>query len=170
MSTTTTNFGLVKFDLNDPADITQLNVSMDKIDEQLGKAIYSVTVSNTVVRSNGELATVVKEIYEQLKTNTVGKVFLEILQHDELPGDQWWLVEVSRYTGAYSTDSCCVRFTSIDTPYEAMVDVLEPTKPYDDLYFSNFRQLNTIITYGTEDIEAGSASYEINGSIHFVIE
>lgn len=36
MSTTTTNYGLIKPDLNDPADITAFNTNWDKIDENLG--------------------------------------------------------------------------------------------------------------------------------------
>lgn len=38
MSTTTTNFGLIKPELTDSADITQYNQNWDKIDEELAKS------------------------------------------------------------------------------------------------------------------------------------
>lgn len=37
MSTTTTNYKLVKPDLTDPADITAMNVNWDKVDDELKK-------------------------------------------------------------------------------------------------------------------------------------
>ena len=43
MSTTTTNYGLIKPDLNDPADITQMNRNWDIIDEELDNAHIPVT-------------------------------------------------------------------------------------------------------------------------------
>ena len=35
MSTTTTNFGLIKLELSDPADITAINENWDNLDELL---------------------------------------------------------------------------------------------------------------------------------------
>lgn len=49
MSTTTTNLGLIKPDLTDPADITQMNANWDKLDTEMitRVAVTKVTTANT---------------------------------------------------------------------------------------------------------------------------
>lgn len=55
MSTTTTNLGLLKPELSDPADITALNANWDKIDEEIKKASESgsgVTIYTATIGTN----------------------------------------------------------------------------------------------------------------------
>ena len=53
MSTTTTNYGLVKPELTDAADITAMNVNWDTIDEALantgGVTILSTSITETAL-------------------------------------------------------------------------------------------------------------------------
>mgnify|MGYP003559145305 CR=1 FL=1 len=49
MSTTTTNYGFIKPELTDAADITAMNSNWDKIDEELGKVSTNVGGRSTMV-------------------------------------------------------------------------------------------------------------------------
>lgn len=47
MSTTTSNYGLYKPELTDPADITAMNKNWDQIDEELQKQATKITFGTT---------------------------------------------------------------------------------------------------------------------------
>ena len=99
MSTTTTNFGLIKPELSDPADITALNENWDKIDENLKAAIESgaksIVVEDTLLATKwgGNIYTWVNEnitsadqIIELLPSETITLEQLEALQGANIVG------------------------------------------------------------------------------------
>lgn len=99
MSTTTTNFGLIKPELSDPADITALNANWDKIDEKLQESAGGVTKSivveatllakswanKTYTWSNSNI-TSATQIIELLPATNITTAQLEALQTANIVG------------------------------------------------------------------------------------
>ena len=101
MSTTTTNFGFVKPELTDPADITSFNANWDIIDENLKAAseskATSVVVEATLLAGNwsgsgiytwvNENITSADQIIELLPSETITLEQLEALQTANIVGN-----------------------------------------------------------------------------------
>ena len=101
MSTTTPNFGLIKPELSDPADITALNENWEKIDEKLKElgegGAKSIVVEDTLVADNwganiytwvNESITSADQMIELLPSNTITAEQLEALQMANIVGYQ----------------------------------------------------------------------------------
>lgn len=101
MSTTTTNLGLIKPELADPADITAFNANWDKIDELFGgeedgSAKYIIVEATLLANMWGvdlytwqnENITSAEQIIELLPSATITTEELEALQMANIVGNQ----------------------------------------------------------------------------------
>lgn len=100
MSTKTTNFGLIKPALTDPADITVFNTNWDKIDEKLKEAsenkATSIVANDTLLAQNWSGSgiytwanvniTSANQIIELLPSETITLEQLEVLQGANIVG------------------------------------------------------------------------------------
>lgn len=101
MSKTTTNLGLIKTELTDPADITAFNTNWDIIDQELSKptnsASKSIVVEDTIAANKwgGGLytwlnanITSANQMIELLPSSTITANQLEALQAANIVGTQ----------------------------------------------------------------------------------
>lgn len=100
MSTTTSNLGLYKPDLNDPADITKLNENWDKLDAVLGGSNDPSYIRYTLLASNWEGATVP---YTYLVTGYDNKT-IEVVEDVNMTVDQLGVIETAKIKSDPSSD------------------------------------------------------------------
>lgn len=111
MSTTTTNFGLIKPELSDPADITAFNANWDKIDEKLqesaGGVTKSVVVEATLLASSWGL-----NIYTWTNSNiTSANQIIELLPATNITNEQLEALQAANIVGT-SQNVGSVTFTA----------------------------------------------------------
>jgi hypothetical protein len=91
MSTSTANFGLVKPELTDAADITMMNDNWDKVDKLLKSSIVEAVLSanswkNSVYTWSNENIISANQLIELLPSQSITSEQLEVLQGANIIG------------------------------------------------------------------------------------
>ena len=171
MSTTTTKLGLIKAELSDPADITKMNPNWDKVDETLGNLdkinnTYT-TLEHYMVGLDGDTLEDVLNLNVDLITKglpTASRTRQFILANSKVANSEvtMWLVTMCRISlGLIRVE---LRNVNDSTNHTVIMTRGTTANSWSEPMF-----IEPII-YGTDDIEAGSDSFEPDGTIHFVIE
>lgn len=144
MSTTTTNFGLVKPELTDPADITQTNENWDKIDAELLKndKIFIAEFPQNGYDEIVEAANSGKMVFYKHELSPSTPHYVPLI----------WFNEKECYFASY-----------LPSKY------IQITVPSTGSSFTNVTLNPSNFTYGTEDLTAGVSAL-ITGKLHFVYE
>ena len=99
MSTTTTNLGLIKPELADPADITVFNANWDKIDELLGSGDDG-SGKSIVVEATIEAARWGTNLYTWLNENiTSAEQIIELLPSANITPEQLEALQMANIVG-----------------------------------------------------------------------
>lgn len=153
MSKTTTNFGLIKPELTDPADITQTNQNWDKLDIELAKA----QSKDAVIIEYNTIS--FDEVYNLINNGTI--VYCRKDEH------------------IMSVETCksyIIVFSYIDfkndfggTVYRAFLATF-PEMDMDTVWEFHAKELcEHLYKYGTEELVVGESNLQ-TGYLHFVYE